>query len=170
MLSYIEKREGAAKGTLYSREETELATAVEMVHTIHQNLCIEPVKFLDEVYIVEPYVYSWLSTAAAYDAKNIEGLALLYHKCPAPDLSIFLKIDPNVAFDRIKNRDSSDISILKSGLRHLELFDYGFSRTKSMLLYEPVQFDTGVISEKELHARLNPILLDVAIKKNLIIK
>lgn len=82
LLSYIEKREGVIKGTLYSREETELATAVEMVHTIHQNLCIEPVKFLDEVYIVEPYVYSWLSTAAAYDAKNIEGLALLYHNVP----------------------------------------------------------------------------------------
>lgn len=67
------------------------------------------------VVVVDRYFYTHLALARATARANYPRLVRLYAELPRPDVALLLRVDPEVAFDRVQRRgtDSNSLGFLQ---------------------------------------------------------
>ena len=148
------------------REAIELAAAVELLPA--STLRIQQAgPSEEEVYIAEPYVLTWLATAAGYNVRNLAGIAAIYRQCPNPDLSVFLRVDPDTAIARIHHRPRKDRILLRQSREHLEAYIKGYDTARSLINYSIMEVDSGSLSLHQIVTILRqPILERISTGQN----
>ena len=97
---------------LFEIEQVEMAHAVEMLSLVGPHL--SHIDLNRSNVVTDTYTSRWLATASMWESQNIEDLVRVFSRLPSPDLSIHLRVDPYVAYDRLRSRVEGD-SVLKMG-------------------------------------------------------
>ncbi|MFI7301470.1 hypothetical protein [Streptomyces sp. NPDC050121] len=98
---------------VFDRDAVELSKAVEMFQYAHSSLLSSG--FNGEIVMVDNYIRRWLAASLLDGAKNKEQLLQVYRALPAPDLSIHLECEAEVAYERIVARRKGDRAIRVGG-------------------------------------------------------
>jgi dTMP kinase len=66
------------------------------------------------VVVTDRYVYTHLALALAHETGNSSLLRRLFSVFPAPDVVLFMEVDPNVATERVRRRgrDTNSVDFL----------------------------------------------------------
>jgi dTMP kinase len=68
----------------------------------------------DHVVVIDRYVYTQFALAAVHETENLAVLRRLYSVFPAPDVVLFVDVDPHVAGERVlrRGRDTETLDFL----------------------------------------------------------
>jgi thymidylate kinase len=131
---------------LFPVEEVELAQALEMGTLMATT--VQPMDHSYQVVVTDTYVRRWLATAHMWGARNLDRLAMVYSRLPAPDLSFHLEVDPAVAYRRLTARPKQDHLVKLGHPGRVATYAESFAATKDLVPYRPyVLSNSGDIEE-----------------------
>ncbi|MBY5370569.1 AAA family ATPase [Rhizobium leguminosarum] len=101
------------------------------------------------IFLIDRYILSHLAEAIFSGCGNIDGLKQLSLEIPAPQISICLKIGPNIALERINSRSEHDSRVHQHGLLRLEGMESAINDAANLVPYEVTFFGNETPSDQD---------------------
>lgn len=160
MLSRVALREGRASWKdLFNREGAEVATALEVVQEVYRT--IMPINGPGQIVVTDSYARRWLATVLAESDEIFEQARLIYSLLPPPDLSLFLTVATETAYQRIMARGKGDHILREGGLERLTALARGFELLQGSISYNTTTVSNDGTPEQCL-AQVDSALRDAA--------
>lgn len=140
---------------MFAVEEVELAHALEMGNLLATTVL--PLDHSYQVVVTDTYVHRWLATAHMWGAANLERLAAIFRRMPAPDLSFRLEVDPAVAYQRLVDRPKRDHLVKVGNPDRVAAYARSFEATKSFLHYPQHVLSTATPLETTVKQLLDTV-------------
>ncbi|WP_158562830.1 nucleoside/nucleotide kinase family protein [Marinitenerispora sediminis] len=124
----------------FGADQIETAAAFENLAAVHHHLA--PLDHARQVIITDTYTVRWLATAALNSA-DPEPLAALYASLRAPDLSLWLDLDPGAARERVLSRPSRDHLTTTRDTGRIARYAQAFAATAGLVPYHRHRVDAS---------------------------
>lgn len=123
---------------LYDSDSVELMTAVEMRQQVYEYIL--PITFPGQLIVTDTYIRLWIANALSWGADPTR-LIPIYATIPAPDVSFFLEVSTDVAFERIMARPKSDHIQRSGGRDRLHRLAMAYEALPQYVGYEATTID-----------------------------
>jgi thymidylate kinase len=120
----IAAKRGLQRGEYIGHDAVEFAVAMEISdRSRHLATAIAD----GTNYVLDPYVACSAAVAAAHGVTNLASIVDVYATATLPELVVYLRIMPELAYERIMKRRGLDNVVLRSGPSTLHAYERGFS-------------------------------------------
>lgn len=107
----VAAQHGRSRAEHFGIDAIEFATAVELMD---RSQLLRRSAADGSIFVLDPYIFCSAAMSASYGVSNLDAIVETYLAGAAPDLVVYLQIDPALAMERIGRRVSNDNLVLPS--------------------------------------------------------